>query len=120
MKDRNNQYADEIEISLIHESEYTDGDDVDFIYREENDAYVIYNPKTITSAENGYFEVSYSTSEKTIKYADMAQNDSFRANMSVSNLSATTTPINVYINTKAELVSINKRYPVLYTTWEST
>ena len=120
LKDRNGNLSDEIEFSVIHESEYVEGDDVDFVYKEEPDRYVIDNIRDISSAENGYFEVGYSMDKTAMNYPDMGANDPFSASIEVNELTADSNELKVYINTSAKIVSTDKRYPKLYKTWNTS
>lgn len=118
LRNRAGEYADHCEMSVPHVDELTEEDTNEYAYRIENDEIVFFNVKEISAAVNGYFEVQYSMSEKTFEYEDMGVSDDFHASMSVNNLTAESSRIPVYINTSAEIVSIDKRYPTLYQAWE--
>ena len=55
-------------MSLPSEEEY-DGTG-EFTYIENEDYIIVYNPREVTAALNGYFEISYATNEPTTNYFD--------------------------------------------------
>ena len=97
MKDRNDRYADTIEMSVPHEDEITDLDLLlgltDYAYRIEGDEVVFFNVTEISAAVNGYFEVAYSLNDPTFNYVDMSHSDEMTAAMSVNSLHADDTDL---------------------------
>ncbi len=121
IKDRNGNYADIIDFSVPRYDEIAESDvDVDFVYRQEGNEYVIYNCKEISAASNGFIEVMYSTTKNTMNYVDMGLSEPFHSSLSVGSLSADSQDIRVGINSNAKITSAEKRYPTLYKTWQSS
>lgn len=146
LKDRSGKYADYTDLSIPSEDEYKaaseeDKKGVDYTWKESTDekhknCIEITNVTERTAGENGYFEVSYITSEQTFEYQDYdpknpetGKSDPFYADIQVTNTSdgtpqtvtASTDKIPVYINTTAEISSTTKKYPnKLYKEWQSS
>ena len=128
LRNRAGVLADEFTMSLPTLREYeAENKATEFIYKEIGNYIVIYNPKEIPAAINGYFEIAYSTSDLTAYYKDYdpsndglvkdggTASDPFYAILSFNTgdeiLSSITDDISVFINTTAKLVSTQKRYP---------
>ena len=70
-RDRAGNLADEFTMSLPTLEEFNaENGTTEFVYKELEDYIVVYNPKEIPAAVNGYFEIAYSTSEQTLYYKD--------------------------------------------------
>ena len=67
---RSGQPSDYYDMSLPREDASGLSDGNLFVYKEAGNNLVIYNRIKISAAQNGYFEVSYLTSERTFAYAD--------------------------------------------------
>ena len=136
---RNGKSSDYYELSIpSYDAEGLTDANV-FVYKEDGDDIVIYNRIDETpAAQNGYFEVSYSTSERTYEYADYdpegkgAENGNkngkngsnpFSAKITIKQNQVTktadTAKIPVYIDTTAKIASTTKYTPTLYPTWVS-
>lgn len=130
---RNGVLSDYYEMSLPQENAegLTDGNL--YVYREEGDNLVIYNRREVPAAQNGYFEVSYLTKERTFEYADYGASgtknpkggsEPFMASMTVVQDNVVKTKdsekIPVYINTTAKITRTEKAYPTYYTAWQSS
>ena len=137
LRDRNGNLADKFMMSLPTLQEYEEEEGItEFVYKEDNNYIIVYNPKEITAAVNGYFEISYSTSKTTFNYKDYdssntglvtaggTASDPFYAIMSVNTGDETLNNIsndtNLFINTTAKLQSTQKRYPSIYRSWNSS
>ena len=133
LKDRSGKYADYMDLSYPSEDEYNaaseeDRKDINYTWKESTDekhknCIEITNVKERTAAENGNFEVAYITNEQTFEYKDMGESDPFYCDILVTNsgqtVTGTTDRIPVYINTTAEILSTDKRYPNrLYRAWQ--
>ena len=127
-----------------------EGEMAELIYKEDGDYLVIYNPQEVEAGLNGYFEISYATNSPTYNYKDydtastdlvknggtasddfyaiMALNVEKDSNNSENNEENSETEVlnnitenkNVFINTTAILQSTQKRYPTLYTNYNSS
>ena len=134
LRDRAGNLADEFTMSLPTLEEFNaENGTTEFVYKELDDYIVVYNPKEIPAAVNGYFEIAYSTSEQTLYYKDYdsantglvkdggTASDPFYAILSLDTgdeiLSSMTDDTNVFINTTAQITSTQKRYPTLYRSW---
>ena len=133
---RNGKSSDYYELSIpSYDAEGLTDANV-FVYKEDGDDIVIYNRVKAPAAQNGYFEVSYRTSERTYEYADYDPSgtgtsngnlnpkngsDPFFATISIKQNGVEKTDktkeIPVYIDTTAKITSTTKRAPTLYTTW---
>ena len=120
IKDRYGSFADEIELSVPKYDEIDESDtDIDFVYREEADCFVIYNCRPISAASNGFFELAYATTKAVMNYTDMGVSEAFSASINVeNNLSADTEDLYVGIDSYARLENVTKSYPSLYKTWQ--
>ena len=67
---RKGELSDYYELSIPHEGDEGLTPANVYVYQEDGDDIVIYNRIKAPAAQNGYFEVSYSTSERTYEYAD--------------------------------------------------
>lgn len=149
IKDRNNEYADTYEMSIPSKQEVQEtldnGDkldnDVYFQYEEKTDTngnpYIeITNVKTLESGFDGFIEMSYVTSKETFEYKDMTKLDEFKATIQAvypSTVKDENDPTNgaewadkheekvdnVYIDTQAELQSMELRIPEQYDSWQT-
>ena len=123
IKNRLGQYADTIEMSVPHEDEITEEDvedgSVEYAYRIEGDEVVFFNVAEVSAAVNGYFEVAYSMDLSTFNYVDMEHSDEMWARMSIGSHTAEDTEWPVGINTTAKINSTSKRFPTLYSSWQS-
>ena len=126
LRDRDGNYADITDMSVLSEEEYVRDDpenhvlDTDkYAYRIDGNEIVFTNMDVLNSAPEGYFEISYSTSKTTFNYRDMGSSDTFTAHLTANGLSADSSAPEVYINTTAEILSIEKRYPTKYSAWQS-
>ena len=127
LRDRYGNFADNVEMPVLSESEYLLDDpsnhrsDADqFAYRIEGDEIVFTNMEQLNSAPEGYFEISYSTNKTSYNYVDMGESDPFHAEVTVNGLTAESTAGAVYINTGAEITSTYKYYPSLYSVWQTS
>lgn len=148
IKDRDDNYADTYEMSIPSKQEVeetlSNGDkldnDVYFQYEEKTDSdknpYIeITNVKTLESGFDGFIEMSYVTSKETFDYQDMTELDPFTATIqavypaTVKDKDDPTkgaewakehkeTVDNVYIDTQAELQSMELRIPEQYDSWQ--
>ena len=143
LKDLNGDPADYFEISLPHETDPKLNDPVtaekiSWVYRiEEVDGepvIVVYNRKEVPSAEQGYFEISYKTNQKTFFYPDydpsVSAEDSVTGNarngsdpvvvtISCGDKSKTVEAPPVYIDTTARVTSNDKTVQENYSEWQS-
>ena len=121
--DRDGEYADEIGLSVpsVEELEIVGGsselEQVDLVYREDNDCFVVYNYKQISAAMNGYLEISYLQTKTTFDYPDMGENTPFQAFATLRDLEAETDQIKVYMNTHANIIKTEKRFPTEVDHW---
>ncbi|MBQ8935029.1 MAG: hypothetical protein IJ049_01310, partial [Oscillospiraceae bacterium] len=136
---RKGTQSDYFELSIpSYDAEGLTDDNV-YVYKEDGDSIVIYNRIEAPAAQNGYFEVSYSTSERTYEYADYDPentgadtgnpngkngSDPFFAAIIIKqnevSKNATTDEIPVYIDTTAKIASTTKYEPTLYTGWNNS
>lgn len=149
IKDRDDNYADTYEMSIPSKQEVeetlSNGDQLDndvyFQYEEKTDSdknpYIeITNVKTLESGFDGFIEMSYVTSKETFDYQDMAELDPFTAKIQAVYPSTVKdkddptkdaewadshkeTVDNVYIDTQAELQSMELRIPEQYDSWQT-
>ena len=143
LRNRNGYLADNYIMSLPTLAECKEeGKIAELIYKEDGDYLVIYNPKPVDSGLNGYFEISYATSSETYNYKDYnpentnlvknggTASDEFYAilelnvNKDTENsekeiLNNITEDKNVFINTRVQLQSTQKRYPTIYRDWNT-
>ena len=122
LRDRAGNFADFFTMSLPEKSDKLDDTDKDteYAWRTEGDNIVIFNCKEITAAQNGYFDIGYSTSKSTYQYKDMGESEPFFGTLEIDGKSATTDKIPVTINTQATINSTSKYYPDMYRTWQSS
>lgn len=149
IKDRDDNYADTYEMSIPSKQEVEEtlssGDQLDndvyFQYEEKTDSdknpYIeITNVKTLESGFDGFIEMSYVTSKETFDYQDMTELDPFTAKIQAVYPSTVKdkddptkdaewadshkeTVDNVYIDTQAELQSMELRIPEQYDSWQT-
>ena len=137
LRARDGSLADEFTMSLPTLEEYEqEHGTTELVYKEDKDYIIAYNPKEITAAVDGYFEIAYSTNKSTVYYKDYdssnaglvteggTASDPFYAIISLDTGDETinniTKDINVYIDTTARITSTQKRYPNLYRSWNSS
>lgn len=126
--DREGQAADELELSIPHESELEGSSEneleqIDLVWKQDGDEIVMYNYKAISAAQNGYVEVSYNTTKQVNKYEDMAEQLPFHADYNVivdgECYTAESNEAKVYINTQVKIKSTEKKFPVYYHSWQN-
>ena len=122
LRDRDGNFADFFTMSLPEKSDKLDDTDKDteYAWRTEGDNIVIFNCKEVTAAQNGYFDIGYSTSKSTYQYRDMGESEPFFGTLEINGKTATTDKIPVTINTQATINSTSKYYPDMYRTWQSS
>ena len=72
LRNRDGNFSDNCDLSVPHQDQAED--DTDFAYYEDGDDFVITNLIDVPAAQDGYFEVSYSTKQLTYDYADSDPN----------------------------------------------
>ncbi len=122
IKDRNERYADTIDLSVPHLNDATSVNDFGY-YRSGSDI-IVTNVRPFSAAENGYFEFSYETTRKTFEYRDMSMTDECTASLTITrgekSVSADSDPVAVCIDTAAAVSSSRKSYPdTFYQKWKS-
>ena len=122
LRDRDSNFADFFTMSLPEKSDELDDTDKDteYAWKTEGDNIVIFNCKEITAAQNGYFDIGYSTSKSTYQYRDMGESEPFFGTLEIDGKTATTDKIPVTINTQATINSTSKYYPDMYRTWQAS
>ena len=122
LRDRDGNFADFFTMSLPEKSDELDDtdEDTEYAWKTEGDNIVIYNCKEITAAQNGYFDIGYSTSKSTYEYRDMGESEPFFGTLEIDGKTATTDKIPVTINTQATINSTSKYYPDIYKEWQSS
>ncbi|MGN1036617.1 MAG: hypothetical protein ACI4PX_02490, partial [Ruminococcus sp.] len=117
LKDKDDNYADQIYLPYPEENEEYDIDKVEFVYREEKNSdgkeqIVIYNVKQLPAGHSINIPFMYETTEKTWEYIDMKQSDDCQATLTIKkdnqNLTAETAQIPVYIDTSVQIKSTSK------------
>ena len=129
---RKGELSDYYELSIPHEGDEGLTPANVYVYQEDGDDIVIYNRIQAPAAQNGYFEVSYSTSERTYEYADYDPGHTgtetgsapFSAEITIKQNQVTktaeTAKIPVYIDTTAKITSTTKYVPTYYTDWNNS
>lgn len=133
LKDRNGNYADDIEMSIPSKKDVDDGvsisPDINYCYFIENNEIVIQNFREYHTGENAFIQVKYLTSKSTLEYVDNAKSEPFKATIKASinnalgnivEVSDTSSEIPVYINTTSKIVQTSKRTPDLYEEWDNS
>ena len=122
LRDRDSNFADFFTMSLPEKSDELDDTDKDteYAWKMEGDNIVIFNCKEITAAQNGYFDIGYSTSKSTYEYRDMGESEPFFGTLEIDGKTATTDKIPVTINTQATINSTSKYYPDIYKEWQAS
>ena len=136
LKNKDGEYADNI-IFSIPEKDSLDGitdEEKDSLngfayYLEdedndgEDDTAVVYNYRAFDEAPQGYFEVSYATTEPSFSYMDYDANgsisDAFFVSCEASGLTAETKSSKVAINTSAYIESVSHPVPMVAGDWVS-
>lgn len=132
LQDRDGQWADTNEMSIpsrtdVEAAKAGTGEeidtDIDYAYYEDGDNIVIYNFREVPAGDNGYIEMSYSTSKTTFEYVDNKEQTPFTCVMTVKNSEGTDTksadPIISAIDTTAKITSTYKNYPTKFKDWQS-
>ena len=127
---RNGDFADEFEMSIPYYTEIDEISDpheleeIDLVYKIDGDDIVVYNYQAMSAAQNGYFEVSYATTEKMFYYVDMGDDNVFNASINITTgntpLSLDINNINVYLDTSVSIHGTEKHKPVVYYDWENS
>ena len=127
---RNGDFADEFEMSIPYYAEIDEISDpheleeIDLVYKIDGDDIVVYNYQAMSAAQNGYFEVSYATTEKMFYYVDMGDANVFNASINITTgntlLSLDINNINVYLDTSVTIHGTEKHKPVVYYDWENS
>lgn len=129
LKDRSDERCDVYEMSVPERDELATMSESElketiFAYYEEGNNIIVYNFKDLDAAQNGYFEVSYNTKDRTFSYkaygATGSASSPFQAKMEVSGLTATTNPLTVYIDTTATINATYKYYPKQRSKWPAS
>lgn len=133
LQDRDGQWADTYEMSIpsrtdVEATKAGTGEkidtDIDYAYYEDGDNIVIYNFREVPAGDNGYIEMSYSTSKTTFEYVDSKEQTPFTCVMTVKNSEGTDTksadPIISAIDTTAKITSTYKNYPTKCKDWQSS
>lgn len=125
LKNREGNPSDFYEMSLPEENDPDITADTEFVYREDGDNIVVYNRKQIPAGENGYFEISYNTAEKSFAYADYQSGTNdvsspVTAVIDANGVTAAAEAPAVSIDTTAEITSTLKRHPSFYESWQSS
>lgn len=119
LKTRDGNIGDHAEMSVPHEEDATESDL--FVYRINGSEIEVYNRKEISSAQEGFFEVSYATNEETFSYKDGDHSESFDTEITVNHDSETETAASSVssfrIDTSSEILSTLKRYPAVFNEW---
>ena len=138
LRNRNGDFADKIEMSLPKYEDY-DGT-TEFVYIEDDDYIMIFNPAPVHAAVNGYIEISYQMSSSCTEYKDYDKtkiekivdggtaSDPFNAVITVKTtvneeediLADVSDDKSVFINTTARIVSTQKYQPQLYRDWNDS
>ncbi len=146
LKDREGNYADEIEMSIPTKEDVDAGVpisyDINYCYFVDGNEIVIQNFNKYHTGENAFIQLKYITSKSTLEYRDMWQrpswatrpdnyedaSDPFKATIKAKitnalgeevNVSENSNEIPVYINTTAQIVSTTKEKPTMYEEWNS-
>ena len=93
----------------------------EFVYKydSENDAYIIYNTQPVSAGVVYEFPIAYCTEQKTWNYKDLGPSDPCKASLTIrswekdntsqqADRTAVTNEIPVYIDTSAEIKSVQK------------
>lgn len=116
---RDSQIGDFAELSVLP-YESAEEDDL-FAYTENDYSIEIFNRKTLPSASEGFFEISYVTSEETFEYRDGDHSSVFHAQLLVENeedtASAQCTADAFRVDTSSKILSTVKHYPVKFPFW---
>lgn len=135
LKDRDGNAADSYEMSVPSGDELSlmsddDKKDQHYAYSIDGDDIVFYNFDSVTAAQNGYFEISYITTESTEHYRDYdGKTDSsyddasaaFKADITAGTLKKSSDEKKVYIDTSAKITSTSKKLSGdMRRTWDSS
>lgn len=125
IKDRDGNYADICELSLMESSAIVEPDTEHiFVYEERNNDYLIYNRVEISAASKGTIQYGYDTSKDTFQYTDMTISDTGLAMMDIYKSESERLHTNsnmppVTINTTASIESTYKSQPNYYSSWKN-
>lgn len=133
LKDASGAFSDEAELPVPHidqlETKVVNGKTVyttdhQFVYKEEEQYYVIYNIQSVSSGIVYEFPIAYATTEKTWDYTDLESMGDCFATLNVKSWQKNQSPdeeerrltieertnnVSVYIDTSAELTSTSKK-----------
>ncbi len=116
---RDGETGDYCELSVLHEEDAGENDQ--FAYRVLDDFIEIFNINEISAASEGFFEVSYVTTEQTFSYRDGDDSEVFEAELIVDNGSETETvrcEADCFrIDTSSKILSVTKRCPEKSSQW---
>ncbi len=122
LKDMYGNKADKFEISVPKEGQ-GDGRQELAYYIDGSDIHV-FNPRKISAAQHGYFEIAYITTKTTFYYTDMGESSPCGADMQITgdagSASAGTDSTTVYIDTDVKITSAQMSAPgTFYQDWQS-
>ena len=134
LRDRNGNLADICELSVSRWDEDDLTEDNLYVYKEDEDNFVIFNRLSCTAAQSGFIELSYTTSKNSFEYADYMTSgtynekggsDPFQAVINVDrgeeHLSRESDKIPVYLDTTAVLTSVKKTSPLTdFSSWNDS
>lgn len=127
LRNKSGASADYYEMSVPHEDEADE--ETKLVYKEDGDYIVVYNHLQLQAGTEGYFQVSYLTSEETFEYYDYEYKDEnnnytsslpFYATINVRDEGAESNKLYVGIDTKAQINYTLKRTPTYHDSWDST
>lgn len=135
LKDKDGKPADTYEMSVPSGDELatmspSDRKDQHYAYSIDGDDIVFYNCDSVTAGQNGYFEVSYLTTETTEHYrdydgkSDASYDDAskaFKADIKAGTFTRSSDEKRVYIDTAARITSTSKKLSGdMSRTWDSS
>lgn len=135
LKDKDGKPADVYEMSVPSGDELatmsaSDRKDQHYAYSIDGDDIVFYNCDSVTAGQNGYFEVSYITTETTEHYrdydgkSDASYDDAsaaFKADIKAGSFTKSSDEMRVYIDTAAKITSTSKKLSGdMSRTWDSS
>lgn len=123
---RDGEAADYYEMSVPAENEADET--TTFVYKESEDgkSIIIYNHLPISAAQNGYFQISYLTSDATFEYYDYSADSRFsvsqpfHAVLTMKDAAEVSENLYVGLDTQVKIDSTNKKTPVYYDIWQGT
>ena len=130
LKNRNNQYADELDMSLPRsDAPNLSQSDAEFVYSVDNNTntIIVENRKQLFSGTQGYFEIGYVVSESTMDYVDRQTMSQFDASVVITKdnveYTAQDSANPVAIDTDASITYLKKSCVCKdnhYTSWNSS